>query len=523
MNVIIGSRGSDLALWQANHVKRLLSDIGVNAEIRIIKTQGDQIQHLSFDKLEGKGFFTKEIEEALLAKEIDIAVHSHKDLPTTSPEGLIVAAVSERENPAELLLINPGAVDATRRFNLKQGAVVGTSSARRKSQMLSFRSDVQLEELRGNVPTRIQKLRDKKYDAILLAAAGVERLKLDLSGFHVEELSPVEFVPAPAQGVLAIQMREGEPELFNTIRKLHHPEVAEAIAVERKILNLFDGGCQLPLGAYCRKENNHYYLHVAKAAAWNAFPVRLVKTYTPEEAQDYKGIAEDIVSRVSGLKPRKVFITRDLEEDGYFQRSLAAHGFEVSGSSLITTSPIRFTSIPHTDWIFFSSKNAVHYFFQQDPQVHPDTKFAVIGPGTEAVLKSFGKQASFTGSGNNTQETGSEFAAVVKSGSSILFPQAKDSLQTIQKKLSFSSRVYDLYVYKTLPREEFECPLSDIAVFTSPSNVEAYFSKYKLSAGQPVISIGPSTARELERQGIRNYILPYTFDEVGLAEAIFSL
>ena len=227
--IIIGSRGSELALWQANFVLKELKKIKLDAEIKIIKTQGDIVQYLSWDKMEGKGFFTKEIEEALLKKEIDLAVHSHKDLPTEEVKGLMIAAVSEREDPSELLLITKNAVDEKRKFSLKQNAVVGTSSARRKSQLLAWRSDVRLEDLRGNVPTRIQKLRDKKYDAILIANAGVMRLKIDLDEFHCEKLDPREFIPAPAQGVLALQIRKGDEGLFKSLQKINNREVEEII------------------------------------------------------------------------------------------------------------------------------------------------------------------------------------------------------------------------------------------------------------------------------------------------------
>ena len=188
--IIIGSRGSDLALWQANHILRKVQKLGITAEIKIIVTQGDQIQDLSFDKLEGKGFFTKEIEEALLNNEIDLAVHSQKDLPTESPIGLKIAAVSEREDAADVILIRKESTDNSLKFSIKRNAIVGTSSPRRKSQLLAFRGDIQIADLRGNVPTRIQKLRDKKYDAILLAAAGIERLKINLSEFKVLRLDP---------------------------------------------------------------------------------------------------------------------------------------------------------------------------------------------------------------------------------------------------------------------------------------------------------------------------------------------
>ena len=194
--IIIGTRGSDLALWQANNTKDRLAGIGIDAELKIIKTQGDKILNLRLDKLEGKGFFTKELEEELLDGSIDIAVHSHKDLPTTNPEGLIIAAVTEREDPSELLLILKDCVDVSQKLSLKKGAMVGTSSNSRKAQLLALRSDLNIEDLRGNVPTRIQKLRDEDYDAIMLAKAGVNRWNIDLSEFHVEVVDTTALVPA---------------------------------------------------------------------------------------------------------------------------------------------------------------------------------------------------------------------------------------------------------------------------------------------------------------------------------------
>lgn len=266
-HIRIGSRGSDLALWQANHVKAQLEQLGCSVELIIIKTQGDEIQHLSFDKLEGKGFFTKEIEHALLNESIDLAVHSHKDLETDPPAGLVIACVSEREDPADLLLVSKDSMSHEFLWDLKENAVVGTSSARRKSQVLRFRDDVTLKDLRGNVPTRIQKLRDNEYDAILLAKAGVDRLRIDLSEFHTVRMDPTEFVPAPAQGVLALQIREKDEKLFQILQQMNHPDVQKRIAVERKVLNLMDGGCQLPLGVYCDEEHVVYVSHATNWAS----------------------------------------------------------------------------------------------------------------------------------------------------------------------------------------------------------------------------------------------------------------
>ena len=257
--IIIGTRGSDLALWQANFVRKELERLGHQVHIKMITTQGDKIQDLGFDKMEGKGFFTKEIEAALLKRDIDLAVHSHKDLETKQPEGLEVAAVSARANPCELLLIRESAYQENALWGLRKDAVVGTSSARRKSQLLALRQDVQIKELRGNVPTRVEKLRSGQYDAILLAKAGILRLELDLSGLVSIDLTPDEFVPAPAQGVLALQIRSVDTELQKVLKQINDFNVQKLVHLERSVLNLMDGGCQLPLGVYC----DNKYVHVA--------------------------------------------------------------------------------------------------------------------------------------------------------------------------------------------------------------------------------------------------------------------
>jgi hydroxymethylbilane synthase len=292
--VIIGSRGSDLALWQAHYVQAELEKLGVATTIKIIKTQGDIIQHLSFDKMEGKGFFTKEIEAALLDKSIDLAVHSHKDLETTYPKGLTIAAVSSREDPSELLLIRKEAMDTQQKWELKTNPLVGTSSGRRKSQLIKYRPDVMLKDLRGNVPTRIDKLRNGDYDAILLARAGVVRLGLDLSDLHQVILDPEEFIPAPAQGVLGLQIREEDTALFDILQQMNDPVIQKRIGVERKILNLLQGGCQLPLGAYCSTDDK---VHVAFAKKWE--DGAHFKTYAFADATN---IAREIVDELNTLK-----------------------------------------------------------------------------------------------------------------------------------------------------------------------------------------------------------------------------
>ena len=290
MKIRIGSRGSDLALWQAHFVKDELVKAGHEVEIKIIITRGDTIQDLSFDKIEGKGFFTKEIEDSLLNNEIDLAVHSHKDLETTNPEGLMIGAVSYRANPADVLLINKNAVSDITVMDIKEGAIIGTSSARRQTQVRRLRPDIELRELRGNVPTRINKLRGGQYDGIILAAAGISRLELDLSDLKVVELIPTSFVPAPAQGVLGLQIREGDLALKDALSVLHNEEVASKIAVERSILKEMDGGCQLPLGVYCMKEENDWVVYTSYATSKDE--VAEVNSY---QAEGLEGLVELIV------------------------------------------------------------------------------------------------------------------------------------------------------------------------------------------------------------------------------------
>jgi hydroxymethylbilane synthase len=312
---IIATRGSDLALWQANHVKSRLEEAGLRCELKIIRTKGDEIQHVSLEKIEGKGFFTKEIEEALLSGDADIAVHSHKDLPTESPAGLMLAAITDREDPSEYLLIRKEAVDLKQKFSLKRNAKTGTSSSRRKSQLMAFRSDLVLDDLRGNVPTRIRKLREGQFDAILIAAAGVERLGLDISDLHVEKLDPKEFIPAPAQGVLAIQIRDSDETLKAKLQVLHHPLSAALTAIERKLLNLFHGGCHMPVGAFAThdEETGLYTLRATRSESWDKLPVSIFL-----ESKNPDLLAGRVFEKLKTAKPCHVFISRNKKNGRLF-------------------------------------------------------------------------------------------------------------------------------------------------------------------------------------------------------------
>lgn len=256
----IGTRGSALARWQAEHVAAALKAIpgAPDPELLLIKTEGDRIQDVPLSQLPGKAFFTKEIEEALLRDQVDVAVHSLKDLATEIPSGLTLGAVMEREDPRDSLLfsqsLRPGVVHkeldepAHTPDDLPRGARVGTSSLRRRALLARWRPDLELAELRGNVPTRIRKLDDGEYDAIVLAAAGVRRLGL---ASRISAYLPFDyFLPAVSQGAIGVQIRADDDDVAEWVGSLDHPPTRAATVAERAFLRMMEGGCQVPVGAF---------------------------------------------------------------------------------------------------------------------------------------------------------------------------------------------------------------------------------------------------------------------------------
>ena len=248
--IVIGSRGSQLALWQANWVKSELERLHSNTDIdiRIIATSGDIIQDVPLAKIGGKGLFVKEIEEALLANEIDLAVHSMKDVPTELPTELVISVITKRESPLDALISKNGETLA----NLPQGATIGTSSLRRSSQLLKYRHDFKIHPLRGNVDTRLRKVKEDNYDAILLASAGLNRL--GWANRITEEISHDILLPAMGQGALGIETRLDDTMIYDFISTLNHEQTHYAVSAERSLVGRLDGGCQVPIGAYARIE-----------------------------------------------------------------------------------------------------------------------------------------------------------------------------------------------------------------------------------------------------------------------------
>ena len=255
----IGSRGSQLALWQANHISGLLRDQGHSVELEIIKTTGDKITDVALAKVGTKGMFTKEIEEALVENRVDLAVHSLKDLPTELGADFEIAAITARENPRDVF--------CSAKFDtieaLPKGANVGTSSLRRQAQLKALRPDLKIHPLRGNVDTRLRKLEHGEYDAIILAAAGLNRLgKTQL----VRQTIPAEIMtPAAGQGALGIEIRRGDSETRSVLAVLDDAAARATTTCERALLNKLGGGCQVPIGAFAEIQNGRIRLNALVA------------------------------------------------------------------------------------------------------------------------------------------------------------------------------------------------------------------------------------------------------------------
>ena len=255
--IIIGSRGSELALWQANFVKTELEkkNRNVSVEIKIIKTTGDKILDVALSKIGDRSLFTKELEIELLNKKIDLAVHSLKDLQTEIPTGLKLAAVTKRHNVQDVLISRKKGKTI---FNLPESATVATGSLRRKCQLLHTRPDLKIVELRGNVPTRIKRFLDSDWDAIILARAGLERLKLNKYISSVIKTNVL--LPAVGQGALGIETRADNKIVNEIVKSIHHEDTHKAVLAERALLKTLEGGCQVPIGAFAEVKANGLFL-----------------------------------------------------------------------------------------------------------------------------------------------------------------------------------------------------------------------------------------------------------------------
>ena len=308
--LVIGTRGSKLALWQANYIADCLMERypGLAVTLEHMVTTGDKILDVPLAKIGGKGLFTKELETAMLKGDIDLAVHSLKDMPTVLPDGLTLAAITERAHPWDALVSPRYKTLAA----LPQGAKVGTSSLRRKAQLLHVRPDLMISDLRGNLDTRLKKLETESLDAIVLAEAGLRRLGWD--NLITEILPQTIMLPAVGQGALAIEARSDDKEVLELLAFLNHDATREAVTAERAFLNELEGGCQVPIGVYCRQEGTGFCLDAAIVSLDGSQVVRDSQCFAAGQAETI-GRALALAMRENGGKTILAEVFRNGQEE----------------------------------------------------------------------------------------------------------------------------------------------------------------------------------------------------------------
>ncbi len=489
----IGTRGSDLALWQARRVAALIEGrLGRATEIVVIETKGDRDARAPIESLGEVGVFTKAIQAALVRGEVDVAVHSLKDLPTAAAEGLAIAATPERAAPNDVLIAR-APLEA-----LPPGARIGTSSRRRRVQIEAVRPDLRCEEIRGNVPTRVEKCRRGESDAVVLAAAGLDRLGLAIGGeggLRRFDLPVDRFLPAPGQGALAIETRLEDAPLLGA---LDDPEVGACVAAERALLRRIEGGCTVPLGAHARRLEDGA---IALAAVLGAErpgrpPARaLVRATTPEAAAllAFRVLRPDAgpIRPSAALAGKRVTLTR---EDPDLAAALADAGAEVRTAAAIETAPLALAQgLPPCRWTLVASRKAVPALVESGAAIE---RVGAVGAGTARALAEAAIAVDLLAEKSDGEGLAAAFLALREPrGTSVLIPAARDGRPELRDRLAAAGYdVRPVAVYETRPLE-VDLGDADIVVFASPSAVRPTAAR--------VVAIGPATAQAAERLGLR--------------------
>jgi hydroxymethylbilane synthase len=569
----IGTRGSQLALHQANWVKEKLAQAYPNLKVSLIriKTAGDKIQDAPLAKIGGKGLFVKEIEEALIQRRIDLAVHSIKDVPTELPKGLHLSAITRREDPRDVLISRNGiALKA-----LPQKARIGTSSLRRQAQLLHFRDDLDLIPLRGNLDTRLKKLKTLNLDGIILAYAGVKRLGLEEK---ITEIIPTDIsLPAIGQGALGIETRMDDEEVEEKIRFLNDPTSAIAVSAERAFLRRLGGGCQVPIAAFGQISGSTLRLD---GMVGTIDGKRLIRHHMEEPIEEAEKLgieladillnkgAKEILKEIyqksgstipvlfpprgeGGLRGKRILITRARSQSSEFATRLRKFGAEVIEFPTIEIlPPSRWEGLDRAihelksyDWVIFTSANGVHFFWQRlkakrkNLSLFSSLKVAAIGPATAKKLKEKGIQVAYTPKEFVAEGMLKEFEKVELKGKRILLARAKKARDILPKGLrKMGAKVDVVEAYRTVKPKGGVKRLKEILVkkkidaitFTSSSTVNHFVELLKkedfkkLLKDMAIACIGPVTTKTAKGWGMKVHIQPKEYTIPALTQAILD-
>lgn len=575
----IGTRGSALALTQANWVKRKIEERypGIQIELIKIKTSGDRFLNTPIKAIGGKGLFVKEIEDALLTKKIDLAVHSMKDLPTEIPPGLTVAAITEREDARDALVtLAPGLLK-----DLPAGTKIGTGSLRRQAQILHFRPDLAVIAIRGNVDTRLKKLERREVGALIMAAAGLRRLGQESR--ITEYLSPDICLSAVAQGALGLEARENDPMLA-VIAFFHHAGTATEVLAERAFLGRLGGGCHIPVGARAWADGGRVRLAgvvadpegkrlfkgeiAGSSAETEQLGIQLAERLLEEGAEEILRLERDDRTEASSdpgpgnkregrhenshpLSGRRIVITRPRSQAGFFVRRIEELGGEVVEFPTIEILPPKsyepldraIEKIRNYDWVVFTSVNGVQHFWARfqylgrDFADLADVRIAAIGPETAKKLREIQLDPHLVPSEYRAEAILQEMSPSEVRHKRILLPRAAKARDILPDTLrEWEAEVDVVAAYRTVPAAGDKAGLQkllmkgeiDIVTFTSSSTVTHFAAQFKgediakLLGGTVVACIGPVTQKTAQELGIAVEVIPDEYTVPGLTQAIVN-
>lgn len=573
-NLIIGSRGSKLALWQSNWIKSRLEEAhsGLEVTIEIIRTTGDKLTEASLVKIGGKGVFTKEIEEALLDRRIDLAVHSLKDLPTTLPDGLGIAAITQREDVRDALIVAGRHGKEVRSIrDLPAGASVGTSSLRRAAQLRHQRPDLQILELRGNVETRLRKLDEGQYDAIILASAGL--IRLGYADRITAGIETDEMLPAVGQGALGIESRLDDDKTNRILDMLNHWPTRHAVEAERAVLRRLGGGCAVPIAAHARPDEDHPSEIILEALVSDVDGRQVIRHQISGDATKGAELgdqlaqtlinagARDLLPRigddsVAPLYGCRIIITRAVKQSGELVNGLEALGAEIVHCPTIEIrEPDDWTPLDQAllnlniyDWLAFTSANSVEFFLKRlDERGHGRAelithKVCAVGSKTAEKLARESLPVDLMPERFTADALVEEFLKKFGvgqrlRGSRMLMPASSISRDTIRAnfaKIGVNVDVVEAYqtVVPSTSQEDvvtkLRFPPADYIVFTSPStvaNLATILDTDNLSTflhQTTVACIGPVTAEAATEYGLPVKIQPNDHTSLGIIEEIMK-
>ncbi|HEX5053878.1 MAG TPA: hydroxymethylbilane synthase [Planctomycetota bacterium] len=510
--IVFGSRGSDLALTQTRQVaQRLLAATGEQYRIAVIETTGDRVLERPLDAIGVKGAFTVELAEALRAGRIDAAVHSLKDLPVEAPPDLTIAAIPERADPSDVVVATATAIaDGEAGLPLRPGVRVGSSSPRRRYAVKHHRDDLDLRDVRGNVPTRVQKVARGDYDAVLLAAAGLDRLALDLGALQRRALPTAAFPPAPGQGALAVECRSDDARVRNLLSQLHDESAARCVQAERALLQGLGGGCSLPLGALVQPVGAAFRLQAALFCDSGA------GLWCDRTTHDLDGLVQELAALWAPLLSRplrglRVALPRPDGRGGALAEALTFAGADVEALAWTRTEPVaadesRVHALCKAAALAFGSPRAVERWFAvagARAGDGPRTTFAV-GDGTAAALRSHGVEPGVS-DGSGGEAMAAMVCQALAPGRVVGYPCAADRHDGFERAMQAAGReVLPLPLYRTsaVARPPAPAATPHVVLLTAPS-LAAVFAASADLRDVPCAAIGETTAAALRAAGIQ--------------------